>query len=388
MRFLGYILRNARRNPIRSGLTIASVTFCLFLTMVIWSFQAINGDVAEDLRNYDRIVVMSSQGLAQPVPISLLNQVRALDGVLAATPFSWYGGKYGDEAVPFAQFAVDPETIFQVYDEIKVPPEQLKAFKGDRAGCIVGRKLAEDRNWKVGDRVPLKGDIYPFDLDLTIRGVYDAPAKRNLRMLMFNWDYLEEGLKTKYQGQQSGNAGTIMIKCKDTATMPLLSKKIDDMTRNSDSPTRTQTEEAFVAMFSEMLGDMKYLILAVGVAVVASLVCVASVSMAMAMRERTTEIAVLKAIGYSRGLVLGLVLAEAVCVAAVGGIVGALGSKLLFEVFDIAPFTGGFLPVFYVPWIAAISGLGISALIGLVSGLLPALFAANASVINGLRKVV
>lgn len=389
MKFFGYVFRNGRRNPIRSMLTIASVSVCLFLMMILWSFQTINGDVAADLRNYNRIVVMSSQGFAQPVPIALVNQIKAMDGVLAASPFAWYGGKFGEESVPFAQFAVDPQEIFSVYaGDIKVPPDQLKAFQGDLAGCIVGRKLAEDHGWKIGDRVPLRGDIYPFDLDLTIRGFYDASPKRNLRICFFNWNYLDEGLKSKFQGRMAGNAGTVMVLCKDAATMPRVSKAIDDMTKNSDSPTKTQTEEAFISMFTEMLGDMRYLIMAVGAAVVASLLCVAAVAMAMSMRERTTEIAVLKAIGYSKGLVLGLVLSEAILVAGLGGVLGAIGSKLLFDAVDIAPFTGGFLPVFYVPWVAALSGLAVSGLIGLLSGLIPAFFAANSSVINGLRKVV
>jgi putative ABC transport system permease protein len=207
-------------------------------------------------------------------------------------------------------------------------------------------------------------------------------------MCFFNWNYLDEGLKSKFQGRMAGNAGTVMVLCKDAATMPRVSKAIDDMTKNSDSPTKTQTEEAFISMFAEMLGDMRYLIMAVGAAVVASLLCVAAVAMAMSMRERTTEIAVLKAIGYSKGLVLGLVLSEAILVAGLGGVLGAIGSKLLFDAVDIAPFTGGFLPVFYVPWVAALSGLAVSGLIGLLSGLIPAFFAANSSVINGLRKVV
>jgi putative ABC transport system permease protein len=170
--------------------------------------------------------------------------------------------------------------------------------------------------------------------------------------------------------------------------MPSLSKKIDDLYVNSDFPTRTQTEEAFSKMFSDMLGDLKYAIYGIGMAVVVSLLFVAGNAMAMAMRERTTEVAVLKAIGFPSGLVLFLVLTEAVLVAGLGGAIGALGSKALFDLVDISPYTGGFLPFFFISWNVALFGLAVSLFIGLISGLFPAILAANSSVINGLRKVV
>ncbi|HEX8198921.1 MAG TPA: ABC transporter permease [Isosphaeraceae bacterium] len=388
MKFLGYILRNARRNRVRTALTVASITVCLGLMMILLSFLAVNDAVARSSRETNRLVVMSSQGFAQPVPISLVREVAALDGVAAVSTLSWYGGKLGEETMPFAQFGVDSETFFTVYDELSVPPGQLKAFQQDRAGCVIGRKLAEDRRLKVGDPLPLKGDIYPFDLDLTIRGIYDGPSNRDLRMCVYHWEYLDEGLKRDYFGQGSGNAGTISVKVRDAARMPALARAIDELTRNSDTPTRTQTEEAFVKMFSEMMGDLRSFVRIVGLAVVFSLVCVSGVSMAMTLRERTTEVAVLKAIGYPRGLVLYLVLAEAVLVAGIGGVLGALGAKFLFDLVDISRYTAGFLPFFFVPWPTALLGLAASALIGLVSGLIPAVRAARMSVIDGLRKVV
>ena len=164
--------------------------------------------------------------------------------------------------------------------------------------------------------------------------------------------------------------------------------RIDDTYRNSDYPTRTQTEEAFGKMFGEMLGDLKNAIYWIGAAVVISLIFVAGNAMAMAMRERTTEVAVLKAIGFNKGLVLFLVMCEAVLVAGIGGALGALGCKALFDLFDITPYTAGFLPFFYVPWNIAISGVLVSLLIGFLSGFFPAILAANSSVVDGLRKVI
>lgn len=388
MKFFSYVFRNARRNPIRSSLTIASTAISLFLMMILTSFMAINDESASSLRVHNRIIAMNSQGFAGVVPISRVAEVGAMDGVVATTPFSWYGGKYGEETMPFAQFGVDPATIFTIYDEFEVPPDQLKAFQEDRAGCVVGRKLAEDRGWKVGDPLPLKGDLYPFDLNLTIRAIYDGPVNRDRRMCMFHWDYLDEGLKRDAKGQMSGNAGIVVAKCRSGDVMTGLSRKIDAQYQNSDAPTRTQTEEAFGKMFAEMMGDLRGMIRNIGMAVIFSLFCVSGNAMAMALRERTTEVAVLKAIGFGKGLVIFLVLAEAVLVSGLGGVIGAVGSKLLFDVVDLSQYTGGFLPFFFISWTTALTGLAASLFIGFASGFVPAINAARLSVVNGLRKVV
>ncbi len=387
MKFFTYIIRNARRNPVRSLLTIASMSISLFLMMLLVSFLSINDEVMKSIRTYNRIVTMSSNGFSGEVPIARVAEVAAIDGVIAATPFSWYGGKYHNETMPFAQFGVDADTIFLIYDELTIPPDQLKAFREDLAGCVIGRKLAEDRGLKVGDPMPLTADIYPFDLDLTIRGIYDGPTNRDRRMCMFHWKYLDEGLK-RSTASQGGNAGMIVAKCRNGDIMTRLSRRIDAMYVNSDKPARTQTEEAFGKMFSEMLGDLKGMLRNIGLAVIFSLLCVAGNSMAMALRERTTEIAVLKAIGFGAPLVLFLVLAESTLVAGIGGLVGAVGSKFLCDIFDLSRFTGGFLPFFYISWSTALMGLGLALFIGFWSGFIPAVRAARMSVVNGLRKVV
>jgi len=246
----------------------------------------------------------------------------------------------------------------------------------------------------------LKGDIYPVDMNLTVRAIYDGPSNRNLRMCLFHYDYFDEALKrvtmssssggslATTSSRVSGNAGMIFIKCKNADIMPSLSKKIDDLYRNSEFPTRTQTEEAFGKMFSDMLGDLQNAIYGIGAAVVVSLLFVAGNAMAMAMRERTSEVAILKAIGFSKELVVFLVLTEAILVAGFGGAVGSLGCKALCDIVDVAKYTAGFLPVFYVPWKIALLGLVVSLFVGFASGFIPALMAANSSVINGLRKVV
>jgi putative ABC transport system permease protein len=400
MKHFRYIFRNARRNPVRTILTIASTAICLFLMMILLAFFSINSEVAEESRIYNRIVTMNANGFAGMVPISIVTQISTMDGVVAATPFAWYGGKYHDEVMPFSQFAVDADKILTVMNELKVPPDQLKAFQENKDGCLIGQRLANDRGLKVGDSLPLKGDYFPVDMNLTVRGIYTAPSRTDQRMCLFHFDYFDEALKrvtmsstsggslATDSARRSGNAGVIFVKCKNADIMPTLGKRIDDLYRNSDFPTRTQTEEAFGKMFSDMLGDLKNAIYGVGMAVVVSLLLLAGNSMAMSMRERTAEVAVLKAIGFSKELVLFLVMTEAVLVSGIGGALGTLGCKSFCDYVDISQYTGGFLPFFYVSWNIALLGLGISLFIGFASGFIPALLAANSSVVNGLRKVV
>ncbi len=399
MKYLHYIFRNARRNPVRSMLTVASTAICLCLMMILVSFFAIRDDVAESTRVYNRVATLNANGFAGFLPIACVNEISRMDGVKAVTPFSWYGGKYENRVMPFAQFGVDPETVMTVLDEYKLSKEQLKAFKEDRVGCLIGRKLAEDKGLKVGDSLPLQGDAYPVDLQLRIVGIYDGPTNRNLRMCLFNWKYLDEkmklvatGLSTRTSANStsrlSGNAGIIFTKCRSGDDMAGLCRKIDDLFRNSEFPTRTQTEEAFGKMFEEMLGDLKNVIWQIGIAVVFSLFCVAGNSMAMSMRERTSEVAVLKAIGFTPPLVLFIVLTEAIFVSGFGGVVGSLGTKAIFEYVDISPYTAGFLPFFYIPWNVALQGVAVSLVIGLASGLYPAWRAASLSVVDGLRRVI
>jgi putative ABC transport system permease protein len=368
-------------------LTIASTAVSLFLMMILVSFFTIRDDVLRESKVFNRIISMSAQGFAGRLPIARVNEIAATDGIAATTPFLWYNGKYADETMPFAQFGVNAQTVFSIYDELTLPADQLKAFQDDKSGCVVGRKLANERGFKLGDQLPLKGNSYPFDLKLTIRGIYDGPTHRNRSMCMFHWEYLDEGLRKDRQGQQAGNAGMIVSKCTSGDKLVSLCRTIDNRYTNSDTPTRTQSEEAFAKMFGEMMGDLQGMMQKIGYAVIFSLICVGGNAMAMALRERTTEIAVLKAIGYGKQLVLFLVLAEAMVVSGIGGLLGTIGTKFFCDVVDLSRYSGGFLPFFFIPWTTALAGLSIAFLIGFVSGIVPAIRASQLSVVNGLRKV-
>jgi putative ABC transport system permease protein len=406
MKYLTYILRNARRNPLRSLLTIASTAICLCLMMILLSFFAISDEANASTRIFNRIACLNANGFAGMLPIARVSDVAGLDGIFrlggvgAVTPFNWVGGKYKDRPMPFAQFAIDPKTVFIVMSEFTVQPDELKAFQENKDGCAIGRKLANEEKLKVGDILPIGRATYPVDLNLTVRCIYDGPSNRDLRMCLLHFDYFDEALKKAVfssgssnslrpsSARVSGNAGMIFVRCATADDMAPLCKQIDDKYRNSDFPTRTQTEEAFGKMFEEMLGDMRGMIRVISLAVVFSLLCVAANSMAMSMRERTSEVAVLKAIGFNSRLILFMVLTEAVLVAGLGGALGSFGSKAFCDAVDLSKYSGGFLPFYYVPWSIALQGMAISLFIGFASGLYPAVRAANLSVVDGLRRVV
>lgn len=384
MNTLKYIWRNIRRNPVRSGLTILSVGFSLALMTVLYGFLASQETYKNSAAEANRIVVMNIQGFSGELPISAVDDVRSTKSVAAAVPFAWFGGAYGDEEMPFAQFATDPEQVFSVWPEYTIPADQLKAFQDDRQGCVIDRRIAERRNLKVGDRLPLKGNIYPLDLDLTVRGIFDSP--KNTDSVFFHWNYLNEGLKQKNFARVD-NSGTIFARIDSSGQIPTVIQAIDDRFGSSDTPTRSQTEAAFAQMFADMIGNVQILIRNIGLAVVFSLSLVTANSMMMAMRERTTEIAVLKAIGFPNGRILFMVLGEACTIAMFGGFIGVgLGCLFLQGMNRILP---QFFPFTIVemlgPWISY--GLLAAAFLGLVSGIVPAIRAARLSVVNGLRRV-
>jgi len=386
MQSLIYIWRNVQRNKLRTALTILSVGFNIALLTILYGYNVAQTAWRDQAKKYNRIVVLNVQGFAGAVPISYLDKIRAMEGVKDATPYAWFGGNYKEETrTLFAQFATDPKAVFNVWEEYKIDPEQLKAFQSNRRGCVVDRRLAEERKWKLGEKIPLKGTYYPFTLELELCGMFDAEVNTNT--LWFNWVYLDESLKAA-SAPNTGNAGIVFAKLESANDIQRVCQAIDERNASSDNPTRSQTEAAFAQMFADMLGNVQLYIRNIGLAVACSLLLVAANALAMALRERTTEIAVLKAIGFSKARVLGLVLGESCTITALSGIVGVglgcLGLQGLHTIMpQFFPFT-----VFEMagPWMLIL--LATAAAFGLISGLVPSVKAAQLSVIDGLRRVV
>ena len=208
MKYLTYIFRNARRNPVRSLLTIASTAICLCLMMILLSFFAISDEANSSTRIYNRIAALNANGFAGMIPIARVSEIAELDGVLAVTPFNWVGGKYKDRPMPFAQFAIDPKTVFKVMSEFTVPEAELKAFQENMDGCAIGRKLADEEKLSVGDTLPIARATYPVDLNLTIRAIYDGPSNRDLRMCLLRLGLLRRAAQEGgFQLRRSAAAG-------------------------------------------------------------------------------------------------------------------------------------------------------------------------------------
>jgi putative ABC transport system permease protein len=380
---LKYIWRNAARNKLRSLLTALSIGFSLALMTVLYGYLAMQDVWGAEAKKHNRVIVLNRQGFAGELPIAYVERVMRTDGVESATPFAWYGGIYKDDKTPFAQFGTDANQVFSVLSEYKIDPAQLEAWQKNRQGCVVDEIYAKDRGWVLGEKIPIKGSIYSYNLDLVMVGTFRAPQRND--SLYFHWKYLDEGLKNA--NQRSGNAGMIYAKAKSAAMIPSICESIDYQFASSDNPTRTQTEAAFFQMFADMLGNIQVYIRNISLAVMFSLTLVSGNAMAMAMRERTTEVAVLKAIGFSRPRVLLMILGETCLIALVGGVLGiAVGAGALQLVHRAVP---QMFPLSFMelagPWLIGILGVAVG--IGFVSGIVPAVRAAQMSVVNGLRRV-
>jgi putative ABC transport system permease protein len=386
MKFLPLIIRNVFRNKIRSLFTASSIAISLFLVVTLYSLLTAQEESVEANSLSNRVAVLHEAGLAGSLPISYVDRIRRIPNVIHVAPMSWFGGNYKEETTQFAQFATDAKEIFNVYPGLTIPADQLEAWQKDKTGCVVGSLIARNKGWKIGSKIPLQGNIYPANLELTVRGIYDGPETMDRGWVLFHFDYFDESLK-KLNYPNSGNAGIVMLRAESAEKMSPVMQAITAAFESSDSPVKPLTEKQFAASFMEMMGNVRGFIGMTSTAVVLALLCVAANTMAMSVRERTREIALLKAIGFNQPTILGMFLAESVAIGILGGILGALGAKLLFASVDLSTIDAG-LAMFFIPWRTALWGLLLAAIVGFFSGLIPAWRAANVSVIEGLRKIV
>jgi len=374
------IVANLRRRLRRTILTVLGLAVALFLFVSLRTFLQTLQTVG-DVGSESRLVISNKLGIVFPLPLGYRARVAGVEGVHTVSYASWFGGAYGDGRSFFANFAVDPETYFELYPEIVVSPEERAAFMADRTGAIVGVKLMERYGWRVGQTITLRGTIYPGDHRFNIRGVYVAGKKGfDQNSLMFHHRYLEEIARD--QGGE-GLTGWYVLGVTDPQRAPALAHTIDAWYENSSSPTRTQTEKAFNLAFVGLYGNIGFFLNAIGMAVVFAILMVAANTMAMSARERFSEIAVLKTLGFTDGDVMWLVVIEALVIGALGVVLGLGGAMLVFNLvqFDL----GGFIPGLTVtPGIAAI-GLTVAVVIALASGAVPAWQAGRLRVVEALR---
>jgi putative ABC transport system permease protein len=295
---------------------------------------------------------------------------------------TWFGGIYKDDKPEnfFAQFATDPEELFDVYPEFQMPPDQLEAWKHDRAGCIVDSDLAKRHNWKIGDRINLKGTIFPVNPELTIRGIFTSPSPSN--SVYFNNTYIDEGYP-----DIKGRVGFFGVMADSANDVSKVAKEIDDEFRNASRPTKSESEHAFQLGWIATLGNVKAFILSICMAVVFATLLVSANTMAMSIRERTREVAVLKTLGFTRRTVLGLFVSESVVLALVGGLLGALGASALIFVMSHSPQAGLFLNGVKVSGTTMSFALLIAGLVGFFSAFVPSYYASKTNIVDGLRHI-
>jgi putative ABC transport system permease protein len=379
MKYRHLVLPNLLRRKVRTGLTMGSFAVALFLFGIL---AVVRGAFQQgvDVAGADRLVVVNKVSIIQPLPLSYRDRLARIPEVTQVTFANWFGGVYQDERNFFPQFAIDRETYRQMFPEFVIPDDQWRAFLADREGCIVGQALAERFQWKVGDRIPLKGTIFPGMWEFNIRGTYRGSRPQDdTTQFWFRWDYLDER-----RSFQKGFVGWYTVRIADPDDAVRVIKAIDERFANSPWETKTDTEREFAASWVKQMGNIELLLLSVGGVVFFTLLLVTGNTMAIAVRERIRDLAVLKAVGFSDGFVLVLILAETMVVAAVGGGAGLALAKLFTLRGDP---TGGLLPFFYLPLNAIALGLALAIAVGLMAGILPALFAMRLRVVDALRKV-
>ncbi|HEX4966095.1 MAG TPA: FtsX-like permease family protein [Thermoanaerobaculia bacterium] len=386
MKFLPLILNNLKRKKVRTAFTLLSilVAFILFgyLSAIRMAFTA-----GVEMSGADRLMVTHKVSIIQPLPIAYRDRIAAVQGVKEVTHANWFGGIYQDPKNFFPQMAVDPETYMDLYPEMLLPAEQKKAWLADRQGAVVGRTTAQRFGWKVGDKIPIQGTIYRHPdgsnaWDFNLDGIFDGKEKStDTSGFLFHYDYLKEAAA----GGDRGLVGWYIIRIADPAQSADVARRTDVLFANSPYETKTQSEKAMAQSFASQVGDIGKIMRIVLAAVFFTILLVAGNTMAQSVRERTNELAVLKTLGFGNALVLTLVLAESCLIAVLGGALGlAIGWTLITLGGDP---THGNLPVFYFPPPDIALGAGLTLLLGLVTGLLPAVQAMRLRIVDALRRV-
>jgi putative ABC transport system permease protein len=381
MKFLPLLWSSLWRKKIRTIFTLLSVfvAFLLFgLLMTIRTAFSFGVEIA----GLDRLVLIHKVSLIMPLPISYLERLRSTDGVTLVTHNSWFGGVYQDPSNFFAQIATEPEPFMKLYPEFHLPPDQMKAWLTDRQGAVVGVDLAKRFHWKIGDRVPIvgtiwqpkKGQVWEFN----IVGLYDGDPGIDKTQFLFRYDYLNENRRAG-----DGLVGWYIVKIADASQAQQMAAKFDGMFANSSAETKTTTEKGFVEGFAKQVGDIGAIMVAILVAVLFTMMLVAANTMAQSVRERTSEVGVLKTLGFSNASILVLVLSEAVLIAVIGGGLGLLVAWLFVQRGDP---TGGMLPIFILPPRDVAVGALLIVVLGVASGVLPALNAMQLKITDALRR--
>ena len=383
MKFLPLVWKNLFRRRVRTLFTVLSIVVAFVLFSYLAAIRVAFSSGVE-VAGADRMLVIHKISLIQPLPESYLGRVASIEGVADISHMSWFGGVYQDPRNFFAQFAVDPESYLRLYPEIVLTDAEREAWLRNRTGAIVGRATADRFGWEVGDRIPLQGTIFRTSdgptWEFTIDGIYEAGVEGyDTSTFYFHHEYLMEAnaLGQRFIGQ-------FIIRIDDPARSADVAAAVDARFANSPAETRTSTEQAFLQGFADQLGNIGAIVTAVLTAVFFTILLIAGNTMAQSIRERTGELAVLKTLGFTDRAVLALVLGESFAIAVAGGALGLGLGRLLIGLGDP---TGGFLPTFVMPPRDLAVGGALVILLGLASGVVPAVQATRLRIVDALRKV-
>jgi putative ABC transport system permease protein len=381
VKYLRYVVAHLARAKRRTFLTVSSIALALFLFCTLRTVMT-SFDAALRASDDTRLVVRHAASLVFPLPLAYRDRLAQIQDVEHVGYGNWFGGFYQDPKNQIAEFAVDVKNFFLIYPEILLPADQRRAFEGERTACLIGRGLAKKYGWKLGDVVPITGTIYPGEWRLTVRGIYAGKTEDiDENTIFFNWEYLNESMPDVRKNW----VGIYWLRLHSASQAPAVSDRVDAMFENSPQPTKTETEKAFQAGFLSMMGNVSMLLTILGSAIVFAIMLVTVNTMLMAARERTTEIAVLKTLGFSNRLILMLVGAEAVLLSLAGGIVGSAAAYVIFRNVDFTG--GGMFSNFRVLPETIGFGLLLAVFLGLLSGLVPAIQASRLQIAGALRKV-
>jgi len=386
MKFAHLIWSNLKRKKLRTSLTLLSILVAFLLFGFLSSIQqALVGGVA--MAGADRLVVRHKVSIIQPLPESYKARMERIPGVALATHQTWFGGIYQDPKNFFMQNPVVPEEFLSMHPELILSPEQKDAWLKTRTGAIVGRKTAERFHWKIGDKVPIQSSIWANadgtrNWEFDIVGIFDGKDKAiDTTPLFFRYDYFDEA-RTSSWGK--GQVGWFTIRVKDPSQATEVARRVDQEFENSSAETKTEPEGAFIQAWAQQIGNIVFIVSAILVAVFFTILLVTGNTMAQAVRERTGELGVLKAIGFTNAQVMSLVLAESCLLTTLGG---TLGLGLAWLVISRGDPTSGLLPLFGFPTRDLVTGLVISVVLGLLTGIFPALQAMRLRVADALRRM-
>jgi putative ABC transport system permease protein len=387
MKYLGLIRANLGRNKLRTALTGGAIMLAVALVCMLLTMPAGLDALLENISSNTRLSVHNKAGIVYSMPYAFTRKVRAIDGVAAAMSQTWFGGAFEEAGrVTFPNFAVEADQVGAVYPDYKIDPQQLADFQRYRDGAIVGRLTMKKYKWKIGDRITLKSTVWPVDLDLRIVGEI---ANDRAPMLWLNREYLDQALKAV--GRPGlGIAGMIWVRASDPARVNAIMRTADEMSRNSEAETASETEKSFFSNFFGSLQGFVTIILIVTGLVALCIVFIAANTASMAVRERSGELAVLKAIGFTRGIIFGTLFAEAVVLSTVAGLLGVgltIGLTNLLRAAAGWNETLGPLGSFIVTAPVIVQGVFLSLFVGMLAGVVPSWGAARKSVVQTLHEV-